>query len=149
LKDKDKNPLQVTFDRKLDDRAYGYFPGPWGVNQATFVMQFGEQKEDLDFVDYVQPPQLSEDRLKAEYEIAKRPQAASVPGRNRPVYEETGYAYLVGHTVSISLKCDFLYDCHGVRVDGNNDGIAGGTFESWFSVVSDDDYDRMHQEASQ
>jgi hypothetical protein len=150
LKHKDRNPLQVTFDRKLEDRAQSeYFPGPSGVNQATFVMQFGEQKEDLDFVDYVHPPHLSDDRLKAEYEIGQRSQAASVQGRNRPVHQESGYAYLVGHTVSISLKCDFLYDCHGVRVDGNNDGLAGGTFESWFSVISDDDYDRMRQEESQ
>ena len=150
FKEAGNNPLQVTFDRKLDDRAEsGYFPGPWGVNQATFVLQFGERKEDLDFVDFEQPPHLSEDRLKAEYEIGQRPQAVSGAGRNRPVYEERGYAYLVGHTVSISLKCDFLYDCHGVRVDGNNDGIAGGTFESWFSVVSDYDYDRMRREESQ
>jgi hypothetical protein len=149
LKDEKNNPLRVTFDRKLDDRAHsGYFPGPWGVNQATFVLQFGEQKEDLDFVDYVEPPHLSEDRLEAQYQVGSRRQAVSTQGR-RSTYDEPGYAYLVNHTVMVSLKCDFLYDCHGMRVDGNNDGIAGGTFESWFSVVSDDDYDRMYEEESQ
>jgi hypothetical protein len=152
LKDEKNNPLRVTFDRKLDDPApSSVYPGPWGVNQATFVMQFGEQREDLDFVDYVKPPHLSEDRLEALYEIDPRKPASSGRSTRGPNYEEQdkAYVYLVGHTVTITLKCDFLYDCHGMRVDGNNDEIAGGTFESWFSVVSDYDYDRMFKEKSQ
>jgi hypothetical protein len=50
--------------------------------------------------------------------------------------------------VYITLKCDFLLDCHGVAVDGNHlggvlpsgDGVPGGTFESWFRVVPDHEY---------
>lgn len=148
LKQAANNPLQVTFDRKLDDPAPQPWslPGPWGVNQATFVMQFGAQREDLDFVDFKQPPSLSNDRLKAEYEISPRKQPGSSQRRTQGAYEEQeGFEYLVGQTVWISLKCDFLYDCHGVRVDGNNDGIAGGGFESWFSVVSDYEFDQMYR----
>jgi hypothetical protein len=48
--------------------------------------------------------------------------------------------------VWITLKCDFLYDCHGIRVDGNNDGIAGGTFESWMTVLPEHECEQMKKE---
>jgi hypothetical protein len=130
--------LRVTFDRKLHKspkRQYDYeHPLGWGVNEATFVVQFGEQYEDLDFVLYEEPPRLLDDQLTAEYKFDPR---QTKRGR---------YSHLEGHTIWVTLKCDFLYDCHSVRVDGNNDGIAGGVFESWFTVVSDEDYERCRRE---
>lgn len=50
---------------------------------------------------------------------------------------------LVNSTILITLKCDFILDCHRMPVDGEHlrgrlpsgDGRAGGLFESWFRVV--------------
>ena len=136
------NRLIVTFDRKLRDAPDTGYPGPSGVNPATFVVQFGEQYEDLDFAPYAEPPSLIADGLKAEYQIAPR-QSSNDKHRQ---YRHESYDYLEGHTLWISLKCDFVLDCHGVRVDGNNDGIAGGTFESWVSVVDNEEYERLEKE---
>src|SRR6266404_3101216 len=121
----------VTFDRKLEEAPSRPYPGPWGVNAATFVVQYGEQYEDLDFAPYEEeePPRLV-NKFQAEYKVSPRGKKG-----------HGDYKYLVGHIVWITLKCDYLYDCHGVRVDGNDDGIAGGTFESWVSVVSDYEYE--------
>lgn len=130
----ENNPLRVSFDRRLQAAPTTYFPGPWGVNQATFVVQFGEQYEDLDFAPPIEPPKLTDDGLHAEYKIAPR------PGRSG------GYDYLQGHMLWITLKCDFLYDCHGRRVDGNNNGVEGGTFESWVTVVHGYEYERLERE---
>lgn len=49
-------------------------------------------------------------------------------------------------TIYITLLCDFLIDECGRAVDGNHlggktptgDGVAGGTFESWFTLVADE-----------
>lgn len=128
------NPLTVTFDRKLQAAPSTYYSGPWGINHATFVVQFGGHDEDLDFVPSEGPPTLSEDGLKAEYKIA--------PRKHKP----DGYGYLEGHTLWITIKGDFLYDCHGVRVDGNNNGVEGGTFESWVTVVDRYEYERLEKE---
>jgi hypothetical protein len=50
---------------------------------------------------------------------------------------------LANNIVYVSLKCDFILDCHGNPVDGNHlrgrlpsgNGTPGGVFESWFRVV--------------
>jgi hypothetical protein len=131
---KENGRLCVKFDRKLQRPEPREYPGPWGVNEATFVVQQGEQYEDLDFVVYDEPPALTENLYQAEYKISSRK------------HHRDEYSYLIGHIIWITLKCDFLYDCHGVRVDGNNDGIAGGTFESWVKVVSDYDYEQMKKD---
>jgi hypothetical protein len=128
------NPLRVTFDRKLREPESTYYPGPWGINAATFVVQFGEQAEDLDFVPYEVPPALTADKLQAEYKVA--------PRSNKPA----GYGFLEGHTLWITIKGDFIYDCHGRRVDGNNNGVEGGTFESWVTVVDKYEYERLQEE---
>lgn len=127
--------LVVTFDRKLRRDAGGYYPGPSGVNQATFVVEYGGGAgfEDLDFVPYKSPPKLVDEKLKAIYRV-------------KPEGRRYGFRFLENHVIWITLKCDFLFDCHGVRVDGNNNGIAGGTFESWVYVVSDSDYERASRE---
>lgn len=116
--------------------------GPRGVNACTFQVEFGEIYEDMDFVPYRRPPYLASDHRTAVFELEDpRPSPAG------------GFRYLIGHTVYVTIKCDFLLDCQGQAVDGDHiggrlptgDGTAGGTFESWFTVVSDDDYERLNK----
>jgi hypothetical protein len=127
--------FRIKFDRKLKQQPGTHvYPGPWGINEATFVVQYGELYEDLDFVISDGPPKLLENLCEAEYKISSRK------------YHDDEYRYLENHIIWITLKCDFLYDCHGVRVDGNNNGNEGGTFESWFSVVSEQEYDQLKKE---
>jgi len=140
--------LKVRFDRPLLVEPWPkHYPGPRGINERTFVVQYGEQAdrrqvEDLDFVQYARPPYLLPDRRTAVYEFQK-------PFRS---YRD--------HVIHVTLRCDFIVDCLKRPVDGNHlsgllptgDGIAGGTFESWFVIVDDSDYDRYghhdHDEAS-
>jgi hypothetical protein len=52
---------------------------------------------------------------------------------------------IMGDVVFVTIRCDLILDCHGEPVDGNHlagllptgDGVAGGVFESWFTVVPD------------
>jgi hypothetical protein len=130
--------LQVRFDRELlaEVQPKGY-PGPRGINERTFVVQFGEQSdrrqiEDLDFVAYRRPPYLAHDRRTAVYEF------------------DRGFRSYRDHVIHVTLRCDFIVDCRRHPVDGNHlggrlptgDGAPGGTFESWFVVVDDADYER-------
>jgi hypothetical protein len=135
--------LEARFDRELEEvkQPVGSC-GPHGVNPCTFVVEFGEIYEDIDFVPYARAPYLAPDRRTAVFELEDpRPS----PGGH--------YRYLIGHTVYVTIKCEFLLDCHGQAVDGNHiggrlptgNGTPGGTFESWFTVVSDEDYERLEK----
>lgn len=141
--------LEVRFDRRLkrteeeDDER-----GPRGVNASTFDVKFGGRyAEDLDFVPYADPPHV-EDECVAVYDLDPR-------GRNSR--HELPYEYLVNQIVFITLKCDFILDCHDVPVDGNHlagllpsgDGIPGGTFESWFRVVAGREREEPRRERHQ
>lgn len=132
--------LKVRFDRPLLPAEHPKRPGPRGINERTFVVQYGEQRddrqmEDLDFVEYVQAPYLSADGRTAIYEIRK-------PATYR------------SHVLHVTLRCDFLLDCRQRPVDGEHlggrlpsgDGTPGGVFESWFHVVDDDEYERLMRE---
>jgi len=125
--------LMVRFDRELliEPQPRDY-PGPRGINERTFVVQYGEQAErrqieDLDFVGYRRPPYVMADRRTAIYEFDKPLRA----------YRD--------HVIHVTLRCDFILDCRKHPVDGNHlgghlptgDGVAGGTFDSWFRVVDD------------
>jgi hypothetical protein len=133
--------LLARFDRELEEvKQPKGSCGRRGVNPCTFVVQYGEIYEDLDFVPYERDPYLDDDRRTAVFKLEDpRP---GVTGH---------YHYLIGHTVYVTIKCDFLLDCHGQAVDGNHVGgrlptgndTPGGTFESWFTVVSDQDYERL------
>jgi hypothetical protein len=134
--------LEVRFDHPLEVvKQPDEYAGPRGVNNCTFVVEFGEGFEDLDFVPYTPetPPHLAADRRTAVYPL------------DQPSGPHLGYRYLINHTVYVTIKCDFLLDACGNPVDGEHvggrrptgDGTPGGTFESWFSVVSDGDYDRI------
>jgi hypothetical protein len=122
--------LEIRFDRDLaeldpDD------PGA-GVNRYTFVVQYSQAQGGLEFLPSAGRPALVEPR-RAVFEID--PDALDPYGSN------------IGNSVlHVSLKCDFLLDCHGVAVDGNHiggdlpsgNGTPGGTFESWFRVTDRD-----------
>ena len=134
--------LRVRFDRRLHHSHHHHHSsgGPRGVNSCTFVVQFGGEYEDLDFVTSTHPLHLR-DRRVAVFTIDPR---SNGPRRDH----HHPYAYLENQTVFITLKCDFLLDCHGVAVDGNHlggvlpsgDGVPGGTFESWFRVLPDGEF---------
>jgi hypothetical protein len=139
--------LMVRFDRRLQNPAQSdEFCAPTGVNACTFQVQVGETSEDLDFVSYAEPPHLAPDRRTAVYKLEDRTTRQAGNSIDK----------LSDHIVRITIRCDFLLDCHGNAVDGNHiggrrptgDGTQGGTFESWFMVVSDDDYEK-HQQAGQ
>lgn len=122
----------VRFDRPLAEPKDNLAAGPVGINERTFVMQAGEQREDLDFVMYTNLPHLLADRRTAVFDVLTPEQ-------------------YVGHTIQVTLRCDFILDCRGNPVDGNHlrgrlptgDGVMGGDFQSWFRVVSDDEYKRL------
>jgi hypothetical protein len=136
--------LEIRFDRRLrKSRAELGLSGPHGVNPATFVVQFGGGYEDLDFVTYTEPPHVEHGCVAA----------FTIDPRSQRHHHDLPFAYLENQTVFISLKCDFILDCHQVAVDGNHlggilpsgDGVPGGTFESWFHVVPDHEWERRER----
>lgn len=136
--------LEIRFDRRLKKTdAEPGMCGPYGINPCTFVVQFGGGYEDLDFVTFTEPPHVEHDCV-AVYDLDPRKHE----DRKRP------FAYLENHIVNVTLKCDFILDCHGVPVDGNHlagllpsgDGIRGGTFESWFRVIPDHEWESYRRE---
>lgn len=138
LKLSELQSLKVRFDRALSLPSGSVEPGPHGINERTFVVQYGQQREDLDFVLYAKPPRLLADKRTAEFEVLQ------------PELEQ--YA---GKVIHVTLRCDFIVDCQGQPVDGDHlsgrlptgNGVPGGLFESWFRVVHDHDYDRLTQPA--
>jgi hypothetical protein len=125
-----KAQLRVTFDRPLlpVDRCA---PGT-GIGQYTFVVQYAGLPRALEFVPACEntPALDPDDPCTAIFWIEPR----SCWG-------------LAGNVVHVTLRCDFILDCHGVPVDGNHlrgslptgDGIPGGVFESWFEVTFNGD----------
>jgi hypothetical protein len=140
--------LEVRFDRRLKSpRAEPGDCGPYGVNPCTFVVQFGGGYEDLDFVTYEEPPRVEHDCV-----------AVYTPDPRRHNHQNKhAFSYLENQTVYITLKCDFILDCHGVPVDGNHlagllpsgDGTRGGTFESWFRVLPDHEWEEYERASRQ
>lgn len=137
VKVSDFKSLSVRFDRKLSNPHYPNAPGPVGINERTFVVQYGQQREDLDFVMFSKAPYLLADQRTAVFEVFQPEE-----------YE--------GDTIHVTLRCDFIVDCHDNPVDGDHlrgrlpsgNGLPGGIFESWFRLVSDDLYDRLTQSAN-
>ena len=126
LQNREDRELRVWFDRPLR-AAQG---NATGINEFTFVVQYGNVQRDLEFLYSQDSPTLSDDDCVAVFKIDDDFFRAQ---RN-----------LVGNDLYVTLKCDFLLDCNGIAVDGDHiggrlpsgDGVAGGTFESWFRVVS-------------
>jgi hypothetical protein len=119
--------LEVTFSRPLRRREE--LPPGVGIGEHTFVVtySYGSQK-DSEFLPFARPPYLDESGCKAIFEI----DPDYVGGRNS----------IERALVHVALKGDFLPDGHGNPVDANHfngllpsgNGVAGGTFESWFQV---------------
>ncbi|HEV2834177.1 MAG TPA: hypothetical protein VGW58_02610, partial [Pyrinomonadaceae bacterium] len=123
--------LVVTFDRKL-------LPADGektGIGPITFLVQYGGVQQAVEFLPYDgdNPPVLDGD-CKAVFTIDSD-------------YIRTGRARrgntIVDNVVYVTLKCDFILDCHNNPVDGDflrarfptGNGVPGGVFESWFRVV--------------
>jgi hypothetical protein len=121
--------LRVNFDRKLLP-AQG---DATGISLYTFVVQYGGVQQDIEFLpfDREHPPTLEEDCV-AVFTIDP--------------YLIEGRRTIANNTIYVTLKCDFILDCHENPVDGDHlrgrlpsgNGVPGGIFESWFRVVSDD-----------
>lgn len=125
--------LKVRFDRPLlqsSDKDRGF-----GINHFTFVVQYGGIQQDIEFLPYDldHPPRLAEDRCTAVFTI------------DPDLLSEKARVSLANNFVYVSLKCDFILDCHETPVDGNHlrgrlpsgNGTPGGVFESWFRVAPD------------
>jgi hypothetical protein len=128
LATKHQRRLEVRFDRRLQPS-----PGPGlGINEHTFVVQFGGIDRDLEFIppDPAAPPTV-EDGCVAVFTLD--PSYTAGKGRSN----------IAGNTVFVTLRCDFILDCHENPVDGDflraswptGNGLPGGLFESWFRVV--------------
>jgi hypothetical protein len=125
--EKQGRALKVRFDRPLLSNEQNGA----GISEFTFVAQYGAVQRDLEFLTADTPPTLTEDGCAAVFTIDEnyfRPRSN-----------------IAGSTVFVTLKCDFLLDCHRNAVDGDHiggvlpsgNGVPGGVFESWFHVVSD------------
>jgi hypothetical protein len=122
--------LEIRFDRRLlapADQGEGS-----GINQFTYVVQYGNLQRDLEFLSSDGEPALDEeDGCLAVFTIDE--------DNFRP------RSNLAGNDVFVTLKCDFVLDCHENPVDGDHlrgrlpsgNGTPGGLFESWFRVVPD------------
>ncbi len=131
-----KGRLELRFDRKLQP-AVGE---KTGIGPLTFLAQFGGVQHAIEFLPYDgdKPPTLEEDcvavfTIDPDYISTRRTRRSTI----------------VENIVYVTLKCDFILDCHNNPVDGNflrarfptGDGVPGGVFESWFRVVHDDHHD--------
>jgi hypothetical protein len=132
--------LKIYFDRPLADQPSGDQAddpdyGGLGINRCTFIVQKynpeGIQFETAMLYDDNNPPYWDAEECAAVF----------------PIDDDwlEGKDTIAGQIIHITLKCDFVLDCHDLPVDGNHrlgqtptgDGIEGGTFESWFRVVDD------------
>ncbi len=133
LNDDMEGQLKIKFDRKL----LPIDNGATGINTYTFIVRYGGVQHHIEFLPYEEHPKLNEEQCTAIFAIDKD---------YLPTPLGTGKYSLVENTVYVTLKCDFVLDCHGNPVDGNHlrgqlpsgDGVPGGTFESWFRIVHDE-----------
>lgn len=120
--------LRIAFDRKLEP-ADGIATG---INRRTFTVEFGGITRNMEFLPSPEDNEahLAEDGCTAVYPIAHE--------------YLTGRDNISNSFVYITLRCDFVKDCHDIPVDGNylrgrlpsGDGRPGGEFVSWFRVVN-------------
>jgi len=116
----------VRFDRKLLLREAG--KTDYGINEHTFTVQYLNDT-DQDFLEVIDVGVDPDDEALAYFVV-------------RDIYLRKRAGSIDNSKVLITLKCDFILDCHGDPVDGNHlrgrlptgNGTPGGTFESWFDV---------------
>ncbi len=131
LREEMDSELRIRFNRKIQP-ADGIATG---INRRTFSVQFGGITRHLEFLPYRndQEPYLEEDGCTAVYPLDPSYLRDSEWGRDN----------IADSFIYITLRCDFVVDCHDVPVDGNHlhgrlpsgDGRPGGEFVSWFRVV--------------
>jgi len=120
--------LRITFDRRI-------LPSDGemtGVNEHTFIVQFGGVQRSLEFLPSTPETPALQDEHVAVFKIE--------PGKLDP--GDRG-GNIAGNVVYVTLKCDFVLDCRENPVDGahlggrlpTGDGVRGGVFESWFRVT--------------
>lgn len=130
LRDDLSGELRVAFDRRLLP-AEGEANG---INPHTFLVHYGGEQLTLELLpaaDDEGGPTLEGGGCVAVFKID--------PGFLR------GKRNLAGNVVYVTLRCDFILDCHEIPVDGEHlggrlpsgDRTPGGTFLSWFRVVPD------------
>jgi hypothetical protein len=136
LRDEENGELRVTFDRKLQEQDPDAEYTSIGVNESTFMVEVHRQLDVQYPVKVLHndgtPPRLDEARCTAIFTIDDA--------------LLKGYQNLSGSLLHVTLRCDFILDCHGRPVDGNHlrgtlqsgDGRAGGVFESWFWVTDEE-----------
>jgi hypothetical protein len=140
--------LRITFDRKLLSekkrcKDLTSEKTAVGVNDSTVMVQIHR----VDNVQYPleihhndgHPPHLEENGCTVVI----------------PLDDEhlEGRRILAGALLHITLRCDFVLDCHCRPVDGEHlrgtlpsgNGTQGGTFESWFWVTEDDEHYRRRR----
>jgi hypothetical protein len=139
--------LEIRFDRKILPAPGGMMPNPvvpqaTGVSAYTFVAEYGGVQRDIRPLPFSRekPPGLEEDCL-ACFTI-------------NPEYLESGSEDNVAdNIIYVTLKCDFVLDCHYNPVDGaylggrlpSGSGKSGGRFESWFKVTHDHHHQERHE----
>jgi hypothetical protein len=122
--------LEVRFDRKLLDNE----GEATGINEHTFIVQYGGVQRDVEFLPSTDDSPTMEEDCLAVFRIE--------PSKLDPNERR---ANIAGNVVYVTLKCDFILDCHENPVDGDHmrgqlpsgNGMAGGVFESWFRVTYD------------
>ena len=125
--------LRIRFDRRILP-ADGIVAG---INRRTLFVQFGGISRHLEILPSPEneEPRVADDGCTAVYPLA-------------PEYLR-GRENISDTFVYISLKCDFVIDCHEIPVDGNHlsgrlpsgNGAPGGEFVSWFRVVQSHGYE--------
>lgn len=126
--------LKIRFDRPILDGQ----GDATGINNFTFIVQYGGIQKDLEFMPG--KAELSEDGLVATFSLFKPEEEQD---DDVEYYKRIRIDRLVENEIFITLKCDFILDCHENPVDGNHlrgllpsgNDTLGGTFESWFKVV--------------
>lgn len=119
--------LKIRFDRKLLP-ADGVSTG---INRRTITVEYGGISRSMELLASPEDeePGLDDDGCTAVYPIVQE----YLRGRDN----------IAGYFVYITLRCDFVLDCHEMPVDGSHlrgrlpsgNGIPGGEFVSWFRVV--------------
>jgi len=115
--------LEICFNRRIK---------PDCIDSNTFIVQYTGIQHALEFLPSNEESQWVEDDYKAVFTIDEDYLSLSSKRQN-----------IAGYTLYVTLKCDFVLDCHEIPVDGNHlkgllpsgNGVPGGDFFSWFRVV--------------
>ncbi|HZH31990.1 MAG TPA: hypothetical protein VEY11_14585 [Pyrinomonadaceae bacterium] len=139
--------LVITFDRKLLPAV----ADATGINAFTFTVQYGGVQRTLEFLPYAEgsEPRLDEE-CRAVFTIDPDYINTDKPADRKQVRPYN----ILGSIIYVTLRCDFILDCHNNPVDGNflrgllptGDGVPGGVFESWFRVVYEKEEEKRWQQ---